>query len=87
MNFDPARQGAAPKWDAAAFLLEALTDPDDAVRSFASSLVDSWVWDFNRSQTPATPRQLERIRALLDSVAPRLSAETTSVLRFSIKPR
>jgi HEAT repeat protein len=77
----------APKWESAAFLLEALTDADDAVRSFASRLVDLWVENFNRSQTQPTPQQLQRIRMLLDLVAPGLSEETVRMLRFSIKPR
>src|SRR4029434_2716712 len=39
----------APKWEAPAFLLEALTDPDDAVRMVASCLIERWLEDFNRS--------------------------------------
>lgn len=76
----------APKWEAPAFLLEALTDPDDGVRIFASRLIERWIESFNRSQTQPTAKQLHRISALLDSVASRMSEETATMLRFSIKP-
>jgi len=76
----------APKWDAPVFLLEALTDPDDAVRTFAAHLVDRWIESFNTSQAQPTAQQLERIDTLLDSVASLLPEETARILRFSIKP-
>jgi HEAT repeat protein len=57
----------APKWEAPVFLLEALTDPDDAVRTFASRLIERWMENFNRNQTQPTAKQLHRIGALLDS--------------------
>ena len=75
----------APKWDAAAFLLNALTDPHEDVRTSASRLLDSWVANFNRRQTLPRPDQLQRIRQLLNSVTPRMSAATAKLLRFSIK--
>lgn len=75
----------APKWEAPAFLLEALTDPDDGVRTFAARLVHRWIETFNRSQTQPTAKQLQRIGALLDSVAARMPDETARMLRFSIK--
>jgi HEAT repeat protein len=77
----------APKWEAAALLLEALTDPDDAVRMAASRLVDLWVGDFNRRQTQPTTEQLLRIYTLMDAVASRMPAKTARLLRFSISPR
>jgi hypothetical protein len=76
----------APKWDAPAFLLEALTDPDDEVRAFAARLLDRWIDGFNRNQTQPTAKQLQRIGALLDSVASRMPEATARMLRFSIKP-
>lgn len=76
----------APKWEAPVFLLEALTDPDDGVRTFAARLVDRWIESFNRNQTQPTAKQLQRIGALLDSVASRMPEETAMMLRFSIKP-
>jgi len=76
----------APKWDAIGFLLDALTDSDDEVRSCASRLVDQWIDHFNRNQVQPTSTQLQRIYVLLDSVAPRLSEDTARMLRFSIKP-
>ncbi len=76
----------APKWDAPAFLLEALTDPDDGVRAFAARLIDRWIESFNRNQTQPTAKQLQRIGGLLDSVSSRLPEETAKMLRFSIKP-
>ena len=76
----------APKWQAPVFLLETLTDPDDGVRTLAVSLVDRWIEDFNRSQTQPTAKQLQRIGALLDSVAARMPEETAKMMRFSIKP-
>jgi HEAT repeat protein len=76
----------APKWEAAVFLLEAHTDPDDGVRTLASRLVDRWIDKFNRSQTQPTATQLQRIGVLLDSVASRMPDETAKMLRFSIKP-
>jgi HEAT repeat protein len=75
----------APKWEAPVFLLEALTDPDDGVRAFASRFVDRWIENFNRNQTRPTAKQLQRIGALLDSVASRMPEETAKMLRFSIK--
>ena len=77
----------APKWDAAALLLEALTDPDEAVRMAASGLVDLWVGGFNRRQTQPTTEQLVRIHTLMDAVGSRLPEETANLLRFSISPR
>ena len=77
---------AAPKWEAPAFLLEALTDPDDRVRTRAAGLVDRWIEGFNRNHTQPTAKQLQRIAALLDSVASRMPEETAKMLRFSIKP-
>ena len=76
----------APKWEAPAFLLEALTDPDDGVRTLAVRLVDRWIEGFNRNQTQPTVKQLQRIGALLDSVGSRMPGETAKMLRFSIKP-
>ena len=75
----------APKWEAPVFLLEALTDPDDGVRAFASRLVDRWIGKFNRNPTRPTATQLQRIDALLDSVASRMPEETAKMLRFSFK--
>jgi hypothetical protein len=76
----------APKWEAPAFLLEALTDPDNRVRTLAAGLVDRWIEGFNRSQTQPTAKQLQRIGALLDSVASGMPEGTAKMLRFSIKP-
>ena len=76
----------APKWQAPVFLLEALTDPDDGVRALASRLVDRWIENFNRNQTPPTAKQLQRIGVLLDSIASRMPEKTAKMLRFSIKP-
>lgn len=76
----------APKWEAPVFLLEALADPDDGVRTFASRLIERWIENFNRNQTPPTAKQLQRIGALLDSVASRMPEEAARMLRFSIKP-
>jgi hypothetical protein len=76
----------APKWDAPAFLLEALTDPDDGVRAFTARLLDRWIEGFNRNQTQPTAKQLQRIGGLLDSVSSRMPEETAKMLRFSIKP-
>jgi hypothetical protein len=76
----------APKWEAAAFLLEAVADADadEGLRAHASSLVDRWVEGFNRNQTQPTANQLQRIRTLSDAVAPRMSAETAKTLRLSL---
>jgi HEAT repeat protein len=90
---DPEARGSllrvfleAPKWEAPAFLLEALTDPDDRVRTLAAGLVDRWIESFNHNQTQPTAKQLQRIGALLESVASRIPEETAKMLRFSIKP-
>jgi HEAT repeat protein len=77
---------SAPKWDAAALLLDALRDPDEVVRAAAAGWVDAWVGDFNHSQVPPTSRQLERIHALLSAVADRMPPETVNRLRFSLRP-
>lgn len=76
---------AAHKWDAAAFLLEALGDAEAAVRSKASQLLDSWIADFNRSQVQPSSQQPHRIRELLDARASEISEETAGQLRFSLK--
>jgi HEAT repeat protein len=76
----------APKWEAPVFLLETLTDPDDGVCTLAVHLIDRWIENFNRNQTQPTAKQLQRIGALLDSVASRMPEETAKMLRFSIKP-
>jgi HEAT repeat protein len=76
----------APKWEAPVFMLDALTDPDDGVRTLAVRLVDRWIEDFNRNQTQPTAKQLQRIGALLDSVGSRMPEATARMLRFSIKP-
>jgi hypothetical protein len=76
----------APKWEAPVFLLEALTDSDDGVRTFASRLIERWIESFNRNQTQPTAKQLHRIGALLESVASRMPEATAKMLRFSIKP-
>jgi HEAT repeat protein len=76
----------APKWDAPAFLLEALRDPDDSVRSLASRLLDLWIERFNRNQTQPTAAQLHRIDTLLDSAAPYVSEERVRSLRGNIRP-
>jgi HEAT repeat protein len=75
----------APKWDAPAFLLEALRDPDDGVRASSARLLDRWIESFNRNQTQPSANQLQRIDALLDSVASRMPEATARMLRFSIK--
>ena len=67
-------------------LLETLTDPDDGVRTVAVRLVDQWIETFNHNQTQPTPMQLQRIGALLDSVASRMPEKTAKMLRFSLKP-
>lgn len=77
----------APKWDAPVFLLEALADSDDNVRTAACRLLDRWIQTFNRNLTQPTPKQLQRIGVLLDSVSSRLPEETEKMLRFSIEPR
>jgi HEAT repeat protein len=76
----------APKWEAPVFLLNALTDPDDGVRTLAVRLIDRWIEGFNRNQTLPTARELQRIGALLDSVGSRMPEATAKMLRFSIKP-
>lgn len=90
---DPKARGSllrvfldAPKWEAPVFLLETLTDPDDGVRTVAASLVDKWIEGFNRKQTQPTAKQLQRIGALVDSVASRMPEETARTLRFIIRP-
>jgi len=56
------------------------------VRTLAIRLIDRWIAGFNRNQTQPTARQLQRIAALLDSVASRMPEETAKMLRFSTKP-
>jgi HEAT repeat protein len=75
----------APKWDAPAFLLEALTDSDDGVRALAARLLDRWIERFKCNQTQPTTRQVQRIGALLAQVASRIPKETARMLRFSIE--
>jgi HEAT repeat protein len=68
-----------------AFLLEALRDPDDSVRASSARLLDRWIESFNRNQTQPSANQLQRIDALLDSVASRMPEATARMLRFSSK--
>ena len=75
----------APKWEAAALLLEAVGDIDPEVRKKASRLLDSWLTDFNRSQAPPRADQLDRIHRLLDTNGSALPEETAGLLRFSLK--
>jgi hypothetical protein len=75
---------AAPKWDAAVYLLEGLTDGDEKVRTVASTLLDGWLDDFNRSQVTPDADQMIRIRQLLDLVGGQLSTEAMRLMRLSI---
>ena len=76
--------GAAPKWEAAVYLLQALSDPREDVRTVASSLLDSWLANFNRNQVPPSPVQLLQIHRLLAIVGGELSTEAAKLLRLSI---
>ncbi len=76
----------APKWEVVVLLLEIAGDRDDQMRTLASRALDSWLENFNRSQTPPRPAQLERIGALLDSHGSRLQKRTARELRFILKP-
>jgi hypothetical protein len=76
----------APKWDAAAFLLATLTDPDEIVRRSAGGLVARWIEGFNRTQIQPTESQVRRISELLDVVGSELSDDSARMLRFSLKP-
>lgn len=78
---------AAPKWDAAVYLLEGLTDADEKVRTVASTLLDGWLDDFNRSQVTPDAAQMIRIRQLLDLVGGQLSTEAMRLMRLSIASR
>jgi hypothetical protein len=87
---DPAARRAllrllasAPKWDAIAFLLEALADPDEGVRARAVRLLERWIATFNSSHTQPTPAQLARLRALVDTAADSLPDAVVRMLRFS----
>jgi hypothetical protein len=76
----------APKWEAPAFLLDALTDPDEGVSRTAAGHLDRWIESFNRRQTPPTAKQVQRIATLLDLAGCRVPEETSKMLRFSLKP-
>jgi HEAT repeat protein len=75
----------APKWEAAAGLLDALADPDDAVRAVARRFLDRWLERFNRSHTLPTAAQRERVRTLLGGAASGLPERTAAALRFVIE--
>jgi HEAT repeat protein len=75
----------APKWEALAFLLEALDDEAPTVRTKAVRLVESWIATFNKRQTRPSPQQLARIRALLTAKASTVPARLADLLRFSLK--
>ena len=75
----------ASKWDAAAFLLQALTDSDAGVRGKAAHLLNLWVADFNRTQIQPTALQLQRVRTLLGSHASRMPKETVDALQFIVR--
>ena len=76
----------APKWDAVAFLLEAVADQDEAVSAAAVELIKRWLEAFNRTQTAATAAQVDRIIMLLNTVQSRLPEQLEKMLRFSTKP-
>jgi len=76
----------APKWQALAFLLETLMDADNGVSMCASRLIERWIENFNRNQIQPTPNQVQRVGALLDSVASRLPEDTARKLRCISKP-
>lgn len=75
----------APKWDAIALLLETLGDPDASVHASVPTLIDEWVMRFNRAQTQPSSGQLERLRMLLDIYAGRISSESETMIRLSVK--
>jgi HEAT repeat protein len=72
---------AAPKWDAAVYLLEHLDEPDPAVHECASRLLDGWLSRFNQTQSQPTAVHLERIRQALDAGAARMSENLVRELR------
>jgi hypothetical protein len=61
-------------------------DEDDEIRALASQALAGWLQNFNRSQTPPRPAQLDRIHALLDANGSRLQASTVREIRFILKP-
>ncbi len=72
---------AAPKWDAAVYLLEHLDEPDSAVHECASRLLGGWLLRFNQTQSQPTAAHLERIRQALDAGAARMSENLVRELR------
>jgi len=72
---------AAPKWDAAVYLLEHLDEPDPIVHECASRLLDGWLSRFNQTQSQPTAVHLERIRQALDAGAARMSENLVRELR------
>ena len=72
---------AAPKWDAAVYLLEHLDEPDPDVHECASRLLDGWLSRFNQTQSQPTAVHLERIRQALDAGAARMSENLVRELR------
>lgn len=75
----------APKWVAAAGLLEAVGDEDDVVRAAAVRSVDRWLDAFNRSQAKPSAAQRARIATVFEEAAPHLSARTAAGLRFVLE--
>ena len=75
---------AAPKWDAAIYLLESLTDPDADVRTAASRWFHVWLDDVNLSQVPPAGDQLRKIHVLLARVDSHLSPDAAKLVRLTI---
>jgi HEAT repeat protein len=76
---------ALGKWDAAAFLIEALEDPDAAVRTRATQLLSTWHRSFNHSQAEPSPAQCQRLQALLDAGDIGVPGGVGAALRFALK--
>jgi hypothetical protein len=65
--------------------MAALDDADEGVRRTALQFLEAWLDEYNKTQTPPSVAQRQRVEALLETAAPRLPAKTSELLRFMVK--
>ena len=77
----------APKWDAVAYLLDAVADSSDSMHGHASRLLNDWIDGFNRSHLQPSREHLQRIRAALAAPAARLDPRAARFLSSIVEER
>jgi HEAT repeat protein len=73
------------KWQSLAWLLEAMVDPDTAVRREARGAINLWLRDVNRSWADLDSGQRARIATALARASAGLDRKTVATIEFSIR--